>query len=72
MPLWSTVATAGAEEDQVTDLSVASPGDTVAESDWLSPSVRVMEEGLTLTPVTATVGGTFSHAASNRSAPASR
>ena len=70
LPLWSTVATAGAEEDQVTD--VASPGDTVAESDWLSPSVRVMEEGLTLTPVTATVGGTFSHAANNRSVPASR
>jgi hypothetical protein len=50
-----TVATEVLLEDQVTDLSVAFEGVTVAVSVWVSPSVIESDVLLRLTPVTATV-----------------
>ncbi len=48
-----TVATEVLLEDQVTDLSVALDGVTVADNAWVSPTVMVREVWLRLTPVTA-------------------
>ena len=54
-PELETVATDVLLEDQVTDLSVALAGDTVAVSIWVSPTVIDRDVLFRLTPVTATV-----------------
>ncbi len=54
-PEEETVATDVLLEDQVTDLSVALEGVTVAVNVWVSPTVIDSEALLRLTPVTATV-----------------
>ena len=51
-PEEDTSATDGAFDDQVTDLSVAFDGDTVAVNVWVSPSVIVRVVISRLTPVT--------------------
>ena len=58
-PFASTEATEGLLELHATDLSVASAGETETESWLVSPSVREREEGLTLTPVTFVLDGSF-------------
>ena len=50
-----TVATDVLLEDQVTDLSVAFDGNTVAVKDSVSPTVRESDVLFKLTPVTGTV-----------------
>lgn len=50
-----TVATEVLFEDQVTDLSVASDGETVAVSVWVSPTVMDSDVLFKLTPVTEIV-----------------
>jgi hypothetical protein len=53
IPAEDTVATAVLLDDQVTDLSVALDGETVAVNEYVSPSVSVNEVLSRLTPVTA-------------------
>ena len=54
-PEEETVATDVLLEDQVTDLSVAFDGDTVAVNAWVSPTVIVSDVLFKLIPVTGTV-----------------
>ena len=56
----ATVATPSSLEVQVTLLSVAFSGSTVAVRLALSPSVRASSAASRLTPVTATTSGSFS------------
>lgn len=55
-PEEETVATDVLFEDHTTDLSVALLGVTVATSVWVSPTVIVIDDSLSSTPVTETVG----------------
>ena len=55
-PEEDTVATAVLFDDQVTDLSEAFDGFTVAVSAWVSPSVRASDVLSSVTPVTGMTG----------------
>ena len=67
-PVEDTVATVVLFDDQVTDLSVASDGETVATRVWVSPTSIVREVLFRLTPVTgitmSSLGSMFNRAAS--------
>jgi hypothetical protein len=54
-PVLDTEATAGTLETQVTDLSVASVGETVGTMLRVEPTATVEFIGETVTPVTGTV-----------------
>ena len=65
-PEGDTVATDALEVDHVTVLSLASDGETVAESLVLSPTASSTDEGLADTDDTATSTSGGSHASSNK------